>query len=180
MISVEIEKINKIKKVIKRLELKLSVKINYSKNKIEVRGEEFNEFLCEEIIKAIDFGFDVEDALLLTNDNFSLQIINIKDYTKKKNLTPVRARIIGAAGRAKGTIEDLTGAVIAVNLNQVGIIVSSEHLSQTVQSIISLIHGAKHANVFAYLEKQNKIINKFDEKDLGLREKNTKNISDKL
>lgn len=180
MISVTLEKLNKIKQVIKRLESKLSVKITYSRNKCEIRGEEFNEFLCEKIIKAIDFGFDVEDALLLLNDEFSLQFLNIKDYTKKKNLNSVRARIIGAEGRAKGTIEDLTGAVIVVNVNNIGIIVSSDHLSQVIQSIASLIHGAKHANVFAYLEKQNKLIRNFNDKDLGLKEDIAKNISDKL
>jgi len=169
MISLVLEKPEKIKKIIKRVETKLEVKIDYAGNLFKIRGGEYNEFLGQEILKAVDFGFDVEDALLLMKEEYSFQILNIKEHTNKNNLEPIRARIIGANGRAKGTIEELTGSVIVVNVNQVGMIVSSEHLSQVVQSIISLIHGAKHANIFAYLEKQNSLLKKFDDEDLGLK-----------
>ena len=178
MISIVLEKPEKIKKITKRVEIKLKVKIDYAGNTFRIRGEEYNEFLCQEVLRAVDFGFDVEDALLLMKEDYSFQIINIKEHTTKKNLEPIRARVIGANGRAKGTIGELTGSVIVVNVNQVGIIVSSEHLSQVVQSIVSLIRGAKHANIFAYLEKQNSLLKKFDEEDLGL--KPDKNQTSKL
>lgn len=180
MISLVVENSNKIKKVIKRVESKLEVKIDYAGDKFMIKGEDYKEFLCEEILKAVDFGFDIEDAFLLLDEDFSLQFLNIKDYTKKKNLESVRARVIGANGRAKGTIGELTGSVIVVNVNQIGIIVSADHLSSVTQSIISLIHGAKHANIFAYLEKQNKLLKKFDDEDLGLKDISKNNNSSKL
>lgn len=169
MNSIIVENPNKIKKVIKRIESKINVKISYKGNRFEIKGQEYNEFLAEKIIRAVDFGFDVEDAVLLSNEDYSLQFLNIKDHTKKKNLQEVRSRVIGANGRAKGTIEELTGAIIVVHDNQIGIIVSSSHLDSVVQALVSLIGGSKHANVFAYLEKQNKLLNKFDEDDLGLK-----------
>jgi ribosomal RNA assembly protein len=169
MYTLIVEHQDKIKKAIKILEEKLEVKISYSKNNFQISGEEYSEFLCGEIIKATDFGFNVEDALLLKREDFSLQFLNIKDYSKKENLENVRARIIGANGRAKGTIEELTGAIIVVNTNQIGIIVRADHLDSVVQAIILIIHGSKHANVFAYLEKQNVLLRKFNDEDLGLR-----------
>jgi len=171
MHSIIVENPGKIKKIIKIIETKLDVKIVYNRNRFDIKGQEYNEFIVEKIIRAIDFGFDAEDALLLANEEYSLQFLSIKDHTKKKNLQEVRSRIIGANGRAKGTIQELTGAIIVVHDNQVGIIVSSEHLDSAIQAIISLIQGSKHANVFAYLEKQNKILRKFDEEDLGLKVK---------
>jgi len=54
--------------------------------------------------------------------------------------------------------------------NVVGVIVDSAHLEAVTQGIESLIHGAKHGNVFAYLEKQNIAREKFDKDDLGLKE----------
>ena len=46
----------------------------------------------------------------------------------------------------------------------------SEHLEAVTQGIESLIQGAKHGNVFSYLEKQNISKRKFDSDDLGLKE----------
>jgi ribosomal RNA assembly protein len=166
-----VENPGKIKKAIKLIESKLNVKISYKGSRFEIKGDEYKEFLCDEVIRAIDFGFDAEDALLLANEDYSLQFLNIKEHTKKKNLAEVRSRVIGANGRAKATIQELTGAVIIIHDNNIGIIVSSEHLDSVVQALISLIGGSKHANVFAYLEKQNKFIKKIDEEDLGLKVK---------
>jgi ribosomal RNA assembly protein len=170
MKNITIQHINKIKKVIPFLESKLKVKLTLKKNILTVIANEFQEYITEKVIEAIDFGFDAEDALLLKNEDFSLEYVNAKRYTPRKNLKDVRARLIGKDGKAKRTIEELTGAVIVISMNTVGIIVDSEHLEQTIQAIISLAQGSKHANVFAYLEKQNANLRILDEEDLGLRD----------
>ena len=126
--------------------------------------------MAEKIIGAVDFGFHVDDALLLTSDDFVLEFIHVKEHTRRKNLKEVRARLIGTEGKARKTIENLTGSEIVISGNTVGVIVDSAHLDAVVQGIESLIQGAKHGNVFAYLEKQNVSRNKFDEEDLGLKE----------
>jgi KH domain-containing protein len=170
MKEILIEHFNKIKKCIPLIEKKLPVKLTYSGKKIMIKGEELNEFLAEEIVKAIDFGFDIDDVFLLLNPDFVLHFINIKDHTVKKNFTEIRSRVIGTNGRAKGTIQDLTGSIIVLHENQVGILVDSDHLDSVVQAITSLIRGSKHANIFAYLEKQNVLRRKLDD-DLGLKNK---------
>jgi rRNA processing protein Krr1/Pno1 len=127
MITIPIENPNKVKKSIKRIESKIKVKITFSGKEATITGEEFDVLLANQIVKALDLTFDVEDALLLINSDFSLQVLNIKDFTKKKDLKTVRSRLIGRKGRGKGTIADLTGAVIVVKDNRVGIIVDSKH-----------------------------------------------------
>jgi len=148
----------------------VKVKVGFGKDSISLRGSELNEYLVEKVIQAIDFGFRVDDALLLMNDDFVLEFIEVKEHTRRKNLKEVRARIIGTGGKARKTIENLTGSEIVIHNNTVGVIVDSVHLDSVVQGIESLIQGAKHGNVFAYLEKQNVSRRKFDEDDLGLKE----------
>ena len=137
---------------------------------VTIKGNELNEYLVEKVIHAVDFGFHVDDALLLTSDDFVLEFITVKEHTRRKNLKEVRARLIGTGGKARKTIENLTGSVIVIQGNDVGIIVDAEHSEAVAQAIESLIQGAKHGNVFAYLEKQNVSRRKFDEDDLGLKE----------
>lgn len=169
MQQLQIENLNKIKKAIPKIEKRLKVRISLKNNTLNIKGDEVACFSASQIIEAIDFGFDVEDALLLTKDNFCLEFINIKDHTHRKNLEEVRGRVIGRDGKAKKTIEELTNSVVVIHNNQVGIIVDSEHLDSAVQGICSLIQGAKHGNVFSYLEKRNRSLKDVDEEDLGLR-----------
>ncbi|MCK5449403.1 hypothetical protein KAI32_00900 [Candidatus Pacearchaeota archaeon] len=169
MRNIKVEKMNKIKKAVPRIEEKIKIKISFQKNQITIKGSELNEYLVEKIVQAIAFGFDVEDALLLKNEDFVLEFIDIKSHTHRKNLKEVRARVIGTGGKARKTIENLTGAVIVIQVNRMGVIVDSEHLDSATQAIISLIQGAKHGNVFAYLEKQNVSRRKFRGEDLGLK-----------
>ena len=161
---------NKVKKAVPAIENKVKVKVGFGRGNVTIKGNELNEFLVEKVIQAVDFGFHVDDALLLTDDDFVLEFIEVKEHTRRKNLKEVRSRIIGTGGKARKTIQKLTGSVIVIHDNTVGVIVDSTHLDAVVQGIESLIQGAKHGNVFAYLEKQNVSRRKFDTDDLGLRD----------
>ena len=169
MRNIIVERMNKIKKAVPVIENKVKVKVSFGKGNVIVKGNELNEYIVEQVVRAVDFGFDVEDALLLTNEDFVLEFIEVKEHTRRKNLKEVRARLIGTGGKARKTIENLTGSVIVIHDNTVGVIVDSNHLDAVVQGIESLIQGAKHGNVFAFLEKQNVSRRKFDEEDLGLK-----------
>ena len=167
---IPVEQLNKVKKAVPVIENRIKINFSFGKDRVMIKGNEVNEFLVEKIVRAVDFGFDVEDALLLANDKFVLEFINIKEFTRRKNLKEVRARVIGTSGKARKTIENLTGSVIVISDNRVGIIVDADHLDAVTQAMESLIGGAKHGNVFAYLEKQNVSRRNFDEEDLGLKE----------
>ncbi len=170
MRNIPVGNMKKVKKAVPAIENKVKVKIGFGKGNVTVKGAELNEFLVEQIIRAVDFGFHVEDALLLTDKDFVLEFIEVKEHTRRKNLKEVRARLIGTGGKARKTIENLTGSVIVIQGNDVGIIVDANHSEAVAQGIESLIQGAKHGNVFAYLEKQNASRRKFSNDDLGLKE----------
>lgn len=170
MRTIAVERMNKIKKAVPKIESRIKVKILFRKESVIVKGSEVSEFFVEQIIRAVDFGFHIEDALLLKNGDFLLEFIDIKGHTRRKNFKDIRSRLIGTGGKARKTIENLTGSVIVMNGNNVGIIVDSAHLDAVTQGIESIIQGSKHGNVFAYLEKQNISRRKFDSDDLGLKE----------
>ncbi len=161
--------LGKIRRAVPVIENKVKIKIGVGKNGVSVSGSELDEYLVEKVLVAVDFGFDVEDALLLMREDFVPEFIDVKGFSHRKNLRDVRARLIGRSGKAKKTIENLTGAVIVVNGNRVGVIVDADNLDSVVQAIESLICGAKHGNVFARLEKQNVLRRRFDNEDLGLK-----------
>lgn len=172
MREIIVENFKKIKKDIPIIESKIKIKIGFidKQGKLSIKGNEVSEYVVEQILKAADFGFDVEDALLLKQDGYILEFINIKEHTHRKNLKEVRSRVIGTDGRAKKIIGDLTGAAIVLHGNFVGIIIHSDRSDDVCQALISLIGGAKHSNVFSYLERRNRVRRNFDNKDLGLKE----------
>ncbi|MDP2946592.1 MAG: hypothetical protein Q8N88_00620 [Nanoarchaeota archaeon] len=169
MRNTKVTNMSKIKKAVPLIENKIKVKISFLKDEVKISGSELNEYMVEEIIGAVDFGFEPEDAMLLAKD-FVLEFIDIKKHTYRKNLKDVRARLIGTDGKAKRTIENLTGAAIVVKGNNVGVIVDHNHLDSAIQAIELLIQGSKHGNVFSYLEKRGVQIRNTDDEDLGLKE----------
>ncbi|MEI6058702.1 MAG: hypothetical protein WCP89_02925 [archaeon] len=173
MIVLNVQNLRRVKRAVPFIESKIKVKVEAVKpsGRLVINGKQVDCYIVEKVLRAVDFGFDVEDAMLLKSDDFSLEFIDIKEHTHRKNLKEVRARVIGREGKAKNTIEELTGSVIVVNANTVGVIVDSNHVDSCLQGLTSLIQGAKHGNVFAYIEKQNAKLRQIDEDDLGLKEK---------
>ncbi|MFA6022892.1 MAG: KH domain-containing protein [Candidatus Pacearchaeota archaeon] len=142
----------------KELETKLKVKLNVKGQNISISGNEVNEFFAERVLIALDYPFLVEDALLLSDEDYMFEAINIKSRTHRKDLSVIKGRIIGKEGKTLKVLEELTGAIIAVKDNNVAIIARSDNFEKAVQGVISLIQGSKQGNVYAYLEKANKRI----------------------
>ena len=70
----------------------------------------------------------------------------------------LKGRIIGAGGKAKKQIEALTNTNIVVYGKTVGIIGKIDESLIAKQAIENLLRGAKHSNVYAWLEKQKKAL----------------------
>ena len=161
------ETIKKIKKNKKRLENKLKIKIEINQNNINLEGNGLDIYAGERVLEAINKDFPVSAALLLADEEYTLEDIQIKNITKKKNLIPVRARIIGTKGKTLKTLSELTSCHISLHDNIVSIIGPSDKIKETTTAIKNLIRGRKQANVYSYLEK-------YREKellgDLGLKE----------
>jgi KH domain-containing protein len=147
------EKIPRIIKAKKQLEKELHVKISNRGKELYIEGSPENEYTAEKVIDSINLGFPIEIALSIKKDDNLLEVLNIKDYTRRKDYQRIRSRLIGKNGKTLKNLNQLTKCGFEIKDNQIGIIGPPECIQNAQQAIISLIQGAKQANVYSYLEK---------------------------
>ena len=147
------EKIARIIKNKKRLEKELNIKISNNGKEVSLSGEPVDEYVAEKVLEALNLGFPLEIALLIKEEDYTFEILNMRDFTKKKDFPRIRARIIGKEGKTLRTLNNLTNCNFEVLDKEIGIVGDAENIEAARQSVISLIQGAKQANVYAYLEK---------------------------
>ena len=147
------EKFKRIIKNKQKLEKNLGISLTINKEEVIIDGPAENEYVAEKVIEALDFGFPFTIALLIKEEDFIFESLNIKNYTKRKDLAAVRARIIGKDGKTLSTLHQLTKCYFELKDNLVGIIGEPEHIRYANEAIISLARGAKHSNVYSFLEK---------------------------
>jgi len=136
-----------------KLEKELNVKIGIKGEDVIIDGEPVDEYLAEKIIDALGFGFQFKVAILIKKEDFLFEVLNIKDYTKKKDFKRIKARIIGTRGKTLKTLSHLTECYLEIKDNSIGIIGAPEYIHNCQNAVISLIRGSKQANVYAFLEK---------------------------
>ncbi len=147
------EDTTKVIKNQKKLEKILKIKITINGKEIIIDGNPEDEYIAEKVIDAINFGFPVPIALLIKKEDFLFEILNIKDYTRRKDFETIRARIIGKGGKTLKTLNQLTECNFELKDNEVGIVGAPEYIKNAQDAVISIIRGAKQANVYSYLEK---------------------------
>jgi len=160
------EKLPRILKNKKRLEKELNVKITNRGKEVSVNGDSEDEYIAEKIIDALNFGFPFSVAMLIKKEDFLLEIINIKEHTKRHDLERVRARIIGKGGKTLKTLQQLTKCFFELKNNEIAVIGDPEKIKNAQEAIISLIKGTKQSNVYGFLEKH-QVKSVFD---LGLKD----------
>jgi KH domain-containing protein len=166
MKQITFDRIKEIKKERKKLEKTLGVRITTNEKNVIIDGSGDKEYIAEKVLDAIDFGFSVDNALLIRKEDAIFEILDIKNYTRKKDLYRIRARIIGTKGKTIKTLSQLTNCHLEVKENRIGVIGSPELIKNAQNALILIIQGSKQANVYAFLER-NQVKPVFD---LGLKE----------
>jgi len=138
------------------LEIKLKVKIEVKGTNLSISGSEIDEYFAERVLRALDFPFLLDDALILVNEDYLFEVLNIKDHTYRKDLNVIKGRLIGTKGKTLRVLKELSNCEIAVKDNRVAIIGKAESIKEAEQAVISMIQGSKQGNVYSYLEKLNK------------------------
>jgi ribosomal RNA assembly protein len=153
----------------------IDVKITNRGKEIYLDGKPEDEFTAEKIIDALEFGFPFDSATTIKQENFYFEILDIKDYTPRKDLKTVRGRIIGRGGKTLKILSDLSNCFFEIKENRVGIIGPAEYIKKARESVISLIRGSKQASVYKFLEKKT-----FEPvEDLGIKKSFEKKLKNK-
>ena len=138
----------------RKIESKLGIKISIKNNIVSTKGEAENDFLATEVIDAINLGFKVDTALMITIEGFGFEKVGIKDVTRRKDIARIRGRVIGTHGKALDTLESLTDCFLSVHDSEIGIIGRIDDLELAVGALKKLIQGSGHSKVYGSLERQ--------------------------
>lgn len=124
-------------------------------------AENFNDpsvlFRAKEVVTAIGRGFSPENAFRLIRDEDAvLEIIDLRSIfgRSESDIRRVKGRIIGAEGKTRRTIEELTDTNISVYGHTVGIIGGFEQTQIAREAIKMLIEGSQHSTVYRFLHKK--------------------------
>jgi ribosomal RNA assembly protein len=137
-------------------ETKVKLRIDSKEGDVFIEGEDaLGLYNSREVVKAIGRGFNPEIALLLLKQDYTLDLMGIKDFVNsKKQELRLKGRVIGAEGRSRKTIEELTETYICVYGKTIGIIGLAENVANAKKAIESLLNGSPHSSVYKWLEKR--------------------------
>jgi len=144
--------------IMKRTRTRITVDSTTGMVVIEPEAPDVPPFMvmkAQEIVRAIAYGFPPEKAMKLLDEDAVLIVIDLKQYVgdAPNHLQRVKGRIIGEKGKARRTIEEMTGTYITVYDNYVAIIGDYETASIAKQAVEMLIEGRQHSTVYRYLER---------------------------
>jgi ribosomal RNA assembly protein len=143
------------------IELKTKAKIDVGPDgSVTIRGgeDQLLAWKAQDVIKAIGRGFSPKNALELIRDDMELSIINLKEATDDKisEMRRIKSRVIGEKGKAKRTIENITGSRISVYGKTIAIIAPEEKIEDLEKAMGMLMDGARHKTVYSFLEAREK------------------------
>ena len=127
------------------------VRVSYRSNHIS----ETNPFKAVDIVTAIARGFSPIRAFKLLQEDQSLTLIDLREYSGKSEnaLTRIRSRLIGSDGKARKIIEELSETQISIYGHTVAIIGDVEKSKVAKEAIEKLASGGTHKATYQLLQK---------------------------
>ena len=155
-IAVIIGKDGSIKKDIE-LATNTRLEIDSKEGDVFIHGEDaLGLYTAREIIKAIGRGFNPEIALLLLKQEYTFEMVDLREFVGKSKdaMLRLKGRVIGHEGKSRKLIEELTECKISVFGKTISIIGFPDNAASARYAIESLLRGSTHANVYKWLEKR--------------------------
>jgi len=111
---------------------------------------------AKDFISAVAAGFSPERAWRLLEEEQVLAVIDLKNVIGDhvNHLQRIKGRIIGEKGRAKKTLEQMTGTYINIHDDKVAIIGDYESVQVAREAIQMLIDGRKHSTVYKHVDRE--------------------------
>ena len=165
-IAVLIGKKGEIKKQIEE-NTKTKINVDSEEGDVSVSGEDALSLYCtRDIIRAIGRGFNPDLAMLLLKQDYAFEIINLPDFDNPSQFRRIKGRVIGKEGKSRRVIEEQTECFISVYGKTVSLLGQTEQVSIARRAIEMLIKGSPHSNVYKWLEKMSREVNRreFEEK----------------
>ncbi len=122
--------------------------------------EKMLPFKAVEIISAIGRGFSPDNAFDLLEEQNTLHVMDIREFSGKspKQVERIRARLIGENGRARKSIETLSGTKLSIYGRTVSIIGDVSKMKNASEAVSALCSGSMHGSVYGRLESSRRRI----------------------
>ena len=114
-------------------------------------------FRAKDVVTAIGRGFSPEHAFrLIRNEDEVFDLIDLRDVFGRSDsdIKRVKGRVIGANGKTRKLIEELTDASVVVYGHTIGFIGTFERADVARNAVQMLIDGSQHHTVYKYLQKK--------------------------
>ena len=112
---------------------------------------------AKDVVSAIGRGFPPEVAFrLIRNEDDIFDMIDLRLIfgRSESDIKRIKGRIIGADGKTRRLIEELTEANMVVYGHTVGFIGSFEHVDAARNAVQMIIEGCQHHTVYKYLQRK--------------------------
>jgi ribosomal RNA assembly protein len=114
-------------------------------------------FKAKDTVTAIGRGFSPEHAFrLLRNEDNIFDFIDLRIIfgRSESDIKRVKGRVIGANGKTRKLIEELTDASVVVYGHTIGFIGTFEQVDVARNAVQMLIDGSQHHTVYKYLQRK--------------------------
>ena len=114
-------------------------------------------FKAKDTVTAIGRGFSPEHAFrLLRNEDDIFDFIDLRIVfgRSESDIKRVKGRVIGANGKTRKLIEELTDASMVVYGHTIGFIGTFEQVDVARNAVQMLIDGSQHHTVYKYLQRK--------------------------
>ncbi|MBE5728548.1 hypothetical protein IHE51_01690 [Candidatus Parvarchaeota archaeon] len=157
IVKSKVEQLKKESKLMKAAD-DLNVSIDIDGNTISMDSESAsNLMMVKDMILAYSRGFAPDIAKLLLNDDYSLIVMNMNDYTKsEKRQTQLKGRVIGRYGSIKERLGKLTMCSLRVYGKTISIIGQYEYANVAESGVDMLLKGMNFETVFKILNNEMK------------------------
>ena len=139
------------------IEARTSTKIVIEETSVTVettQDSSLSELTAGNMVLAIGRGFSPDTALMLMNEEYTLEVIHLRDYANTPaSFERIKSRVIGVNGKARKNIEELSNALVSVYGKTISLIGTFEDVAVAKEAVMMLIDGARHASVYRFLEK---------------------------
>ena len=150
----------KVKKYIEdKLEVKLEIDTEGSVTLVLSEKAKDPSLLlkAKDVVTAIGRGFPPETAFrLIRNEDDIFDMIDLRVIfgRSESDIKRIKGRIIGAEGKTRKLIEELTEADVVVYGHTVGIIGSFEESDAARNAVQMIVDGCEHHTMYNYLQKK--------------------------
>lgn len=152
-IAVIIGKSGETKKMLEE-EGKIQIDVDSEEGIVSISSDDsIGLFTMKGVVAAIGRGFNPEIAKYLLKTDYAFELLNLNDYAQPGQHGRLKGRVIGAKGKGRETVEQLTECSISVYGKTIGIIGRQDNCGMAKKAVEMLLEGSLHKTVYAMLEK---------------------------